>query len=199
MNRTSQTVERKTKETQIAVTINLVNGREVRLNTGLPFFEHMLHAMAFHGGFSLLVQAEGDTHVDPHHLVEDTGIVFGDALQKAAADLAPINRYGHASIPMDDALSEVVIDACGRPYLEYQAHLPQAHAGAFELSLIREFMLAVANRGKINLHALCKYGLNSHHMIEALFKAFGIALKQAFTPVDSGVRSTKGSLDAGGS
>ncbi len=133
--------------------------------------------------------------MDPHHLVEDTGLVLGDTLRKFSGD--GLQRYGHAIIPMDDALSEVVVDVCGRPYLEYRATYPQERSGDFDMWLIREFLLALSNRGMINIHALCRYGDNSHHMAEALFKALGIALKQAFAPAEIGVRSTKGVLHEG--
>ncbi|MBT3273917.1 MAG: imidazoleglycerol-phosphate dehydratase HisB, partial [Spirochaetales bacterium] len=132
--------------------------------------------------------------VDPHHLVEDTGLVLGEALSKTTKALGTIHRYGHAVVPMDDALSEVTVDACGRPYLEYRAVYPQNRSGDFDMWLIREFLLALANRGGLNLHASCRYGENSHHMAEALFKALGIALRESFAVSDGPVRSTKGIL-----
>jgi imidazoleglycerol-phosphate dehydratase len=192
----SVTTDRTTKETQIHLVLDLDSSSAPKLSTGLPFFDHMLNAMAFHGGFYLEVQAEGDLEVDPHHLVEDVGIVLGDALAKAQKDRGAIGRYGASVIPMDEALSEVVIDACGRPYWVYNAVLPQTHAGSFDLSLVREFVIALTNNARINLHASCRYGDNSHHMVEALFKALGRALAQAYAKRAPGsvVPSTKGVL-----
>lgn len=188
------TIERKTKETQIHLTIDLDRKEPPILSTGVPFFDHMLHAMAFHGGFFLEVSATGDLEVDPHHLVEDTGLVLGEALKKAQEIRGGVARYGHSVIPMDEALSEVTIDACGRPYWVYQAAFPQSHAGTFDLSLVREFLIALTNRAQINLHAQCRYGENGHHMVEALFKALGKAVAQAYAPREGGTAamSTKG-------
>lgn len=189
-------VHRKTKETDIRLELNLLQKEPLKLSTTLPFFDHMLTAMAFHGGFSLQVEAKGDTDVDPHHLVEDTGLVLGEALRKWLDRAKAVQRFGWAVIPMDEALSEVVIDAGGRPYWVYEMSLPQSHAGAFDLSLIREFMIALAAKGQINLHALGRYGENSHHKVEALFKALGKALAMAYSPKpgEQASMSTKGSL-----
>ena len=189
-----QTVERKTKETDITIILDIEQAGAVVASTTVPFFDHLLTAMAFHGGFGLDVKAKGDTEVDPHHLVEDTGLVLGDCLKKSLNDGGNIQRYGHAVIPMDDALSEVTIDASGRPYLDFRAVFPQERSGDFDMWLIREFLLALATRGGINIHASCRYGENSHHMAEALFKALGIALKDGFSRLQEGVRSTKGVL-----
>ncbi len=192
-----QVIERKTKETEITVALDIRRPGEVSVETGLPFFDHLLKAMAFHGDFHLEVKASGDIEVDPHHLVEDTGLVLGEGLRKALGEKRPVQRYGHAVIPMDDALSEVTIDACGRPYLDFKAVFPQDRSGGFDMWLIREFLLALANRAQINVHAACRRGENSHHMAEALFKALGIALKSAFSTDSAGaagVRSTKGVL-----
>jgi imidazoleglycerol-phosphate dehydratase len=188
------TVERQTKETKISLTIDLTKAETPKVSTGVPFFDHLLHAMAFHGGFFLEIRASGDLEVDPHHLVEDTGLVLGEALRKAQDTLGGVARYGHSVIPMDEALSEVTIDACGRPAWVYTADFPQTHAGTFDLSLVREFLIALANRAQINLHAHCRYGANGHHMVEALFKALGRALAQAYTPKAGGTAamSTKG-------
>ncbi len=188
------TVERNTKETKIHLTVDLDRREQPRINTGVPFFDHMLTALAFHGGFYLEATAQGDLEVDPHHLVEDMGIVLGDALKKVQDARGGVARYGWSVIPMDDALSEVAIDACGRAYWVYEASFPQTHAGAFYLSLVREFVIGLANRAQINLHALCRYGSNGHHMVEALFKALGKALAQAYAPRDGGsaAMSTKG-------
>ena len=150
--------------------------------------------MAFHGGFSLQIEGKGDLEVDPHHLVEDVGIVLGTAFSRIVEDFGSVARFGHAVIPMDDALSEVTIDACGRPYLVYRADFPQARSGNFDMWLTREFFGGLATSARINLHAECRYGLNSHHMVESLFKATGKALSQAFAPVEGAPLSTKGSL-----
>lgn len=190
----SITSKRQTTETDIRISIDLEQAGVVSIDTGLPFFDHMLNAMAFHGGFMLTVEARGDIEVDPHHLVEDTGLVLGDCLATAVETYRPIHRYGYAVIPMDDALSEVTIDACGRPYLDFRADFPQSRSGEFDMWLVREFLLGLTNRSKINLHARCRYGINSHHMAEALFKALGISLKKAFSPAGGKVRSTKGVL-----
>ena len=187
-------VHRATKETDIALTLDLVNPEPVSLSLGLPFFEHLLHAMAFHGRIGLTVHALGDIEVDPHHLVEDTGLVLGDAVRQHMTERGPCARFGQALIPMDDALSEVIVDASGRPFLVYQAEYPQEKAGDFDLSLLGEFLTALANRGGLTLHCLCRYGRNGHHMAEALFKALGRALNQALTPAGAAVISTKGVL-----
>jgi imidazoleglycerol-phosphate dehydratase len=187
-------LERNTKETQIQLSLDLDRKDPPKISTGVPFFDHLLTAFAFHGGFYLEVNAKGDIEVDPHHLVEDTGIVLGDAFKKAQELRGGLVRYGWSVIPMDDALSEVAVDACGRAYWVYQAVFPQTHAGTFDLSLVREFLIGLANRAQINLHALCRYGSNGHHMVEALFKALGKALAQAYAPRDGGsaAMSTKG-------
>ncbi len=186
-------VERSTKETEIRLKLNLDNDRSLAIETGVPFFDHMLHAMAFHGGFGFELQARGDIEVDPHHLVEDVGIVFGTALAKAVSEYGPVARYGHAIIPMDDALSEATIDAGNRPYLVYRAEYPQPYCGQFAVELLREFFHGLAMNAAINLHLEVRYGENTHHMCEALMKALGRALAQAYRRHDR-VRSTKGSL-----
>ncbi|MDR3201296.1 MAG: imidazoleglycerol-phosphate dehydratase HisB [Spirochaetales bacterium] len=192
---TAVTVSRTTKETDISV--SLTRGKEaVSIDTGLPFFDHMLTAMAFHGGFGLTLKARGDIAVDYHHLVEDTGLVLGEAFHKLLEQSGAIQRFGHAVIPMDDALSEAVIDAAERPCLVYQAAFPQEFSGNFPMALFKEFFYAFTQNARVNLHLLCRYGENSHHMAEALFKAFGKALCAAYTP-RSGSRedmSTKGAL-----
>lgn len=188
------TIERKTKETQIVLTLDLDKKDAPKINTGVPFFDHMLTAFSFHGGFSLEVDARGDLEVDAHHLVEDTGLVLGEAFKKVQESRGGVVRYGHSIIPMDEALSEVIVDACGRAYWVYEAQFPQTHAGTFDLSLVREFLIAFTNRAQVNLHAHCRYGANGHHMVEALFKALGKALAQAYAPRDGGsaAMSTKG-------
>jgi imidazoleglycerol-phosphate dehydratase len=187
---------RKTKETDISVALSLEAGDGPEIATGVPFFDHMLTAFGFHGGFGLSVRAAGDLEVDAHHTVEDVGLVLGDAFSALAAQQGALTRYGSALIPMDDALSEVAVDVSGRPFLVYQASYPQDYAGTFDLSLVREFFLALSNRAAINMHATCRYGVNGHHMAESLFKAAGIALRRAYHPVGSGggARSTKGTI-----
>jgi imidazoleglycerol-phosphate dehydratase len=189
-------VERNTKETQISASVHLVGPEPIRLDTPLPFFNHMLHAMAFHGRFSVVLSARGDVDVDPHHLVEDTGLVLGSAVRTWVEQHGPVRRFGHAVVPMDDALAEVTVDISNRPYLVYRANYPQERAGSFDLALIREFLGGFANRGGITLHAECRYGLSGHHMAEALFKALGRALAEGLSPMDrsAGPASTKGLL-----
>lgn len=189
------TVKRKTRETDIEVILDLTDNSKIKLETESPFFNHMLNAMSFHGGFSIQIKGSGDMDVDPHHLIEDCGLVIGQAFFEMAQKTGPIKRYGHSIIPMDDALSEITIDACGRPYLVYKADYPQPFAGNFDLSLIREFLLAFSNSAKINLHCECRYGMNGHHMVESLFKAFGRALAQSYKKSDTkSPLSTKGKL-----
>lgn len=188
-------VERKTKETDIHLELNFENREPLSLESPLPFFNHLLNAMAFHGGFSLRLKAEGDIEVDPHHLVEDTGLVLGEALRQIREEGPPLKRFGHFILPMDEALSEVTVDASGRAYLVYRADYPQPRSGDFPMELIKEFLKALSDRAGITLHASCLYGENSHHMAEALFKAMGKALAKAFQPSDSAaVPSTKGTL-----
>ncbi len=180
-----QTITRNTAETTISLNIDPDERQRSKITMPLPFFAHMLNAMAWHGGFTLEIEADGDVHVDPHHLVEDVGIVLGQALAGILKNGA-VARYGNASIPMDDALSQAVVDAANRPYLVYKAEFPQAYSGNFDMSLFREFFYALAHNARINLHLICHYGENSHHMIEALFKALGKALAQAYQATDGG-------------
>ena len=190
------TIERTTKETSINLSLDFSVRKDPTFDFNLPFFAHILHAMAFHGEFSLQIRGGGDLEVDFHHFVEDVGLVFGEALKKTVDEYGPVQRFGHAVIPMDDALSEVTIDVSGRPFIRFESEFPQSHAGTFDMSLIREFLAALANRANIALHAHCRYGLNSHHMAESLFKAIGKALAQAYSPVSQGAgpKSTKGLL-----
>ena len=190
-------IHRVTKETDILVILDMNVSGPSKPETGLPFFNHMLNAMAFHGGFRLEVKASGDIDVDPHHLVEDIGLVIGQALVKARTESEGIRRFGQAVIPMDDALSEAVIDACGRPYLKWDVEWAQEKAGDFDLSLLREFFRGLAVGGKLNLHLTVRYSENGHHAAEAMFKATGRALAEAYTPNDGGGEagmSTKGTL-----
>lgn len=191
----TQKIERITSETQIQLKLEPDTKERSILDIPLPFFAHMLNAMAWHGGFYLEIKATGDIAVDPHHLVEDTGIALGQAFAKIL-DLGAVQRYGERSIPMDDALSQAIVDVCNRPHLVYSAEFPQPRSGNFDMSLFREFFYAFATNAKINLHLICHYGVNSHHMIEALFKAMGKALHQAYRPAEGETRnmSTKNAI-----
>ncbi|MEE8440801.1 MAG: imidazoleglycerol-phosphate dehydratase HisB [Spirochaetia bacterium] len=188
------TITRTTNETEITITVALDGRAKPQVSTGLPFLDHMLTAMAFHGRFGLVVSASGDIAVDPHHLVEDTGIVFGSCLEQIFRDGGPINRFGHAVIPMDEALSEATIDVCGRPTLHYHDEFPQDYSGEFPMWLFREFFLGLTQSAKIALHLNCRNGENAHHMIEALFKALGRAIAIAYAPAAKSGMSTKGAV-----
>lgn len=190
-------LERKTKETEISLKLELnPSGTDSKISvaTGIPFFDHMLHAMAFHGNLALSVRARGDLEVDYHHTVEDVGIVLGNALRQYVAELSPIIRYGNAIVVMDEALSEAAIDLGGRAYLVYDPQFPQERSGVFEMALFREFFVALAANSSATIHLSCRYGENSHHMIEALFKALGRALNQALQSAPR-LLSTKGLLN----
>ncbi len=190
-------VTRNTKETQITLSVNLDGSGAARLNTGLPFLEHMLEQVARHGLIDITLEAKGDLHIDAHHTVEDIGITLGQALAKAAGDKKGIRRYGHAYVPLDEALSRVVVDFSGRPGLEYHADFPRARVGEFEVDLVREFFQGFCNHALVTLHVDCLRGKNAHHNVETIFKAFGRALRMALE-VDPRapdvVPSTKGSL-----
>lgn len=187
-------ITRITKETDIAVVLNL-DGGNIQISTGVPFFDHLLTAMTFHGKIGIDLKAKGDLEVDPHHLIEDTGLVLGSALRKTVESYGAITRFSHSIIPMDEALSEITLDVCGRPYLVYKADYPQEHSGQFQMALLKEFFIALSNAAGMSIHAECRYGENSHHMAESLFKALGKALKASYTLTDSKiVMSTKGKL-----
>lgn len=190
-----QKIHRKTAETEISAVLDMERKDRPLIDLPVPFFAHLLKAMAWHGGFYLEVKGRGDIDVDPHHLLEDVGIVLGQLFAGQFTDAALL-RYGAQRIPMDDALSEAVVDACKRPWLVYRAEYPQEYCGNFALSLLQEFFYALAHNAGITLHLLCHYGENSHHMAEALFKALGKALSQAFTKIDGrqSDMSTKESL-----
>lgn len=192
MSRTA-TVTRKTKETDIAVSLNLEGGA-VSVNTGIGFFDHMLTALGFYAGFGLELTARGDLHVDGHHTVEDVGIVLGQALSQALGDKAGITRFGTAFVPMDEALARVVLDISARPYLVYDAAMPQERVGDYDSCLTQEFLRALAVHSGLTLHVKALYGSNAHHITEAIFKALGLALKQAVAVAGQGVTSTKGML-----
>lgn len=188
------TLHRRTSETDVRLALDL-GGGETRIATGLGFFDHMLTQIAKHGGFGLRIEAEGDLHVDSHHLVEDVGLCLGDALREALGDRRGIARWGEAHVPMDESLARVVVDLSGRPYCVFDAKLPAVVFGdGFQAEMVREFFFAFATRGAFNLHASLLYGENTHHEIEALFKGLARALKQAVRREGSDIPSTKGTL-----
>lgn len=191
------TIERKTSETDIRVEVNLDGSGKAAIETGIGFFDHMLHHVARHGILDLNVKAAGDLHVDHHHTVEDVGLCFGDALRKALGTKEGIRRYGHAVVPMDEALGSVTLDLSGRPFLVYDNPLDNRRAGEFLLDLVPVFLQALADRGGITLHATVHGATNPHHAAEALFKALGRALRAAVEadPRVHGAPSTKGVLE----
>jgi imidazoleglycerol-phosphate dehydratase len=182
-----------TRETEISAVLDLEGKGAVEIRTGIGFFDHLLTAMAFHGRMDLKVEAKGDLHVDGHHLVEDTGLVLGEALAAVFAKTGSVARFGHSVIPMDEALAEVVVDVCGRPALGYRAHFPQERVGELDLCLLREFFGALTAQARIAVHVETRAGENSHHMAEALFKALGRAIAQAYRH-DAGEMTTKGRI-----
>ena len=182
MSNRKATVERNTKETQISVSVVLDGTGKVELSTGIAFFEHMLDQIARHGGLDLEIRADGDLAIDDHHTVEDVGIVLGQAVAKALGDKLGITRYGHAYVPLDEALSRVVIDFSGRPRLEYRVDYTRARIGSFDVDLLREFFQGFVNAAAVTLHIDNLHGVNSHHIAETIFKAFGRALRMAATP-----------------
>lgn len=186
-------IQRTTKETDISLTLCLEGG-EVNISTGIGFFDHMLTALAFYAGFGLELSALGDLHVDGHHTVEDVGIVLGQAFREALGDKRGIHRYGAALVPMDEALCRTVLDCSSRPYLVFDAPMPQPMIGGYDSCLTVEFMRAFAVKGEITLHQKCEYGGNAHHITEALFKSLGLALKEAVRVEGDAVTSTKGAL-----
>jgi len=189
-------IERNTNETQIALSFGVDGAGESKQNSGVPFLDHMLDLFTRHGHFDLTVKAKGDIEIDYHHTVEDIGICLGHALREALGDKRGIKRYGNAFVPMDDALAQVVIDISNRPHLEYRATYPTNIVGQFPTELVHEFLWKLALEARINLHVILHYGHNTHHMIEAIFKALGRALDEATTidPRVKGVPSTKGVL-----
>jgi imidazoleglycerol-phosphate dehydratase len=189
-------VSRKTAETQIEVTIALDGTGQADVTTGIPFFEHMLAAFAKHGLFDVTIKASGDLEVDPHHTVEDVGIVLGQAIRKAVGDKGGIVRFGESVMPMDEALALVALDLSGRPHLEYAVALPGELIGTFDVGLAHEFLHALVNHSAMTLHVRMLSGTNAHHMLEAVFKGLGRALAEATRPDERvGMPSTKGSLD----
>ena len=189
-------VERNTRETQISVALSLDGSGESKLATGVPFLDHMLDQVARHGVFDLDVTAKGDLHIDAHHTVEDIGITIGQAFAKAAGDKQGVRRYGHAYVPLDEALSRVVVDLSGRPGLVFKVDFVRARIGEFDVDLTHEFFQGFTNHALITLHVDNIRGDNAHHQAETVFKAFGRALRMAVEadPRMQGVPSTKGSL-----
>lgn len=186
-------IERNTKETQIRLSLNL-DGGEVQVSTGIGFFDHMLTAFGFYAGIGLKVAVKGDLYVDGHHTVEDTGIVLGQALKEALGDKKGIRRFGSAYVPMDEALTFTALDFSNRPYLVFDAEMPQERIGDYDACLTLEFMRAVAHNAGITLHQKCFYGVNAHHITEGLFKSLGLAVKDAVLIEGDRVTSTKGVL-----
>lgn len=193
----SATVNRETLETQIAVSINIDGSGTGKFDTGVPFLEHMLDQIARHGLFDLDIRAKGDLHIDGHHTVEDIGITLGQAFAQAVGDKRGITRYGHAYVPLDEALSRVVIDLSGRPSLDFVAEFESGMIGNFDSELFYEFFQGFVNHAQVTLHIDSIRGRNSHHIAETIFKAFGRALRMAVS-VDErlagAMPSTKGSL-----
>jgi imidazoleglycerol-phosphate dehydratase len=194
MSRTAE-IARKTRETEVAVAVDL-DGGEVSASTGVGFLDHMIELLGQHGHLGLRVVAEGDLETGAHHTVEDVGIALGQALDAALDDRAGIRRYGYTAVPMDEALGMCAIDISGRPLCLFEADLPPVSIAGFDAELTEEFFRAVASHAKITLHLGTRYGSNAHHMIEACFKAFARALRQAVAidPHEPGVPSTKGTL-----
>lgn len=192
-NMRSADISRKTKETDIKIELNL-DGGECEINTGIGFFDHMLTAFAVHGGFGLKADVKGDLNVDCHHTIEDTGIVLGKAFAQALGDKSGIERYGSFTVPMDESLAFVSLDVSGRPFLVFNAEFPEERVGEFDSCMCEEFMRAFAYNAGITLHVNMIYGGNTHHQIEAIFKALAHALSIAVKENGKGVLSTKGSL-----
>ncbi len=191
------TINRSTKETNISLILNLDGRGEHQIESEVPFFDHMLTQIARHGFFDLQISAKGDLEVDAHHTVEDLGISLGEAFKQALGDKTGVRRYGRGTMPMHEALASVVLDFSGRPFLVYNVPLPKAQVGAFDLELVEEFFTAFCNHAGANVHVNLAYGDNLHHIVEAVFKAFGKALDEA-TQFDSrvdGVLSSKGTLE----
>jgi imidazoleglycerol-phosphate dehydratase len=189
-------VERRTRETEISIELDLDGRGQVEIETGVPFFDHLLEAFARHGLFDLRVKARGDLHVDPHHTVEDVGLVLGQALRQAVGDGSGLARFGSSRVPMADALVQVDLDLSNRPFFVYRVELPRQWVAQFDAALIEDFLYALCIQGGIDLHVELAYGHNVHHCVEAVFKALGRALRAAswIDPRIQGPLSTKGSL-----
>jgi imidazoleglycerol-phosphate dehydratase len=189
-------LERKTSEVKVKIDINLDGSGEFDINTGIPFFNHMLSQFAKHGYFDLKINAVGDIEIDFHHTVEDVGLALGEAISKALGDKRSITRFGEAFVPFDETLAFACIDLSGRPYFEFRVEIPKSKVGEFDVELAEEFFKSLTNALKCNLHIELKYGDNLHHIIEAMFKAVGRALDRAtvIDPRSKDIPSTKGTL-----
>ncbi|MCA1031523.1 imidazoleglycerol-phosphate dehydratase HisB [Bacillus timonensis] len=189
-------IDRKTNETDIKLVFNVDGEGTAELETGVPFMTHMLDLFTKHGQFNLSIDAKGDTEIDDHHTTEDIGICLGLALREALGDKKGIKRYGNAFVPMDEALAQVVVDLSNRPHFELKGDFPNAKVGTFDTELVHEFLWKLALEARMNLHVIVHYGRNTHHIIEAVFKALGRALDEAtmIDPRVKGVLSTKGML-----
>jgi imidazoleglycerol-phosphate dehydratase len=194
MNPRTASKSRKTKETDIKVSLNLDGTGQCNVGTGIPFFDHMLAQIARHGHFDLEVVAKGDLEIDGHHTVEDVGLVLGEALREALGDRRGISRFGHAYIPLDEALTRVVIDLSGRPYLVYKVEFKAARVGDLQTELVEEFLKAFVQEGRFNLHVENLYGRNQHHIAETVFKATARAMHLATRIEHAEIPSTKGVL-----
>lgn len=195
-NQRVASLERTTSETDIKLTFNLDGTGQANIESDVPFLNHMLNGFTKHGLFDLEVNAKGDIEIDDHHTVEDIGIVLGQAVKEALGDKKGIKRYASVFVPMDDALAQVVIDLSNRPHLEFRAEFPSQLVGSFSTELVHEFLWKFAIEARMNLHVIVHYGMNTHHIIEAIFKALGRALNEAVTidPRVQGIPSTKGVL-----
>lgn len=197
MDPRTATIARTTRETDIQLSLSLDGTGQSDLETGVPFFDHMLDQIARHGLFDLHVRARGDLHIDAHHTVEDVGITLGQALDQALGNKTGITRYGMAYVPLDEALARAVIDLSGRPMLVWQADFPTPSVGSFDIELVQEFFQAVVNHGRLSVHIDALRGNNTHHIAESIFKAFGRALRMACAPdprMTGILPSTKGTL-----
>lgn len=195
-NKRAAKIERMTNETKVWVEIDLDGEGKAEIDTGVPFMDHMLDLFTKHGLFDASIKAKGDTYIDDHHTTEDIGIVLGQAVKQALGDKIGIKRYGNAFVPMDDALAQVVIDISNRPHLEFRAQFPTQKVGNFDTELVHEFLWKFALEARMNVHVIIHYGVNTHHMIEAIFKALARAIDEAITKDGrvKGVPSTKGLL-----
>lgn len=189
-------IERKTRETAIRVVLEIDGTGKAEISTGVGFMDHMLNLFAVHGFFDLTIDAQGDTYIDDHHTVEDIGICLGQAFARALADKSGITRYGHAYVPMDETLARVCVDFSNRPYLHYEVNITDQKVGSFDTALVVEFLRALALQAGLTLHVDLLHGDNAHHIIEAVFKALGRALRVAAAPLPGlvGTLSSKGSL-----
>lgn len=187
-------IHRKTGETDISISLSIDGNGRFEGTTGIGFFDHMMNLLACHSGMDISISCKGDLEVDNHHTIEDLGIALGDVFLKALGDKKGIRRYGAFFCPMDETLSRIVLDLSGRPYFVYDVKIPVERIGTFETEMTREFFLAFAMHGMMDLHMACLYGKNGHHIVESLFKGLGHALKEAVTVEGGRVLSTKGVL-----